>query len=789
MATSVLTRKLLRETRRLLGQIATIALVLAGGITCFISLRGTYLSLEDARARYYEDRRFADVFARAERAPESLAARIEMLPSVEIVDTRIAEDVMLPLEGMRRPAYGRLVSVPHGREPGTNALHLRRGRLPERGRDEAVVLESFAIAHGIGPGAVLPVVINGKLRDVRVVGVALSPEFVFAIRPGALADDPKRYAVLWMDRSVLAAAFQLEGAFNELTLRLQPGASEAPVRAAIDRILAPYGGTGAVGRDGQISHRVLEQELSQLAALAGMVPIVFLAVAAFLINMVLGRLIRLQRPEIATLKAVGYTNGEIGRHYLGLVTVVLLPGGMVGVACGVWLGRVVLGLYTQAFRFPVLEFQLSGSLVASALGASTVAAVLGALGAVRNAVKLPPAEAMRPPAPARYRRGLLERLRLGALFGPSGMMVLREIQRRPLRTLLSSLGIAGAVALIILGRFGWDSVTAYFEGTFRREQRHDLAVAFGKPAAPRVVGQLARMPGVVTAEGIRAVPVRVRHEHRSRDSVLMGLPEHATLRRLITRGGGYEVTVPEDGVLVTRTLGELLGLKVGDRPALEVREGERRTLRPVIVGFIDESIGLQVYGRADLVASLQGDEGAISSAVLKVDRENMADIEAALRRSPHVIDVSDAKADMERLFDMNASIINVWTFISILLASSVVFGVVYNNARISLAARARDLASLRVLGFSRREISSILLWGLAIEVLIAVPLGLWFGRYWSQQFMATVDQETFRWQVVIAPRTYALAVAVTALGAAASALLVRRKLDHLDLVSVLKARE
>ncbi|HEY3497405.1 MAG TPA: ABC transporter permease, partial [Polyangiaceae bacterium] len=650
MATRVLNRKLLRELTQLVGQIATIALVLAGGITCFISLRGTYLSLESARASYYDRCRFADVFASVERAPEGIAKRLEVLPSVELVETRIAEDVTLPIEGMPRPAYGRLLSLPAGREPGANALYLRRGRLPERGRDEAVVLESFADAHGLTPGARLPVVINGKLRDVRVVGTALSPEFVFAIRPGALADDPKRYAVLWMDRAMLASAFQLDGAFNDVSVRLQPGASDGAVRASLDRILAPYGGTGSFDRSGQISHKILTQELSQLQALAGMVPIVFLGVAAFLINMVLGRLIRLQRPEIATLKAVGYTNGEIARHYLGLVAVVILPGGLAGVLGGFWLGRAVLGLYAHSFRFPDLEFRLTGALIAAALGASALAAVVGALGAVRAAVKLPPAEAMRPPAPARYRRGLLERLRIAVFVGPTGMMILREIQRRPLRTLLSSLGIAGAVALLILGRFGWDSMTTYFEGTFRREQRHDLAVAFGRPVASRVVGQLARMPGVVTAEGIRAVPIRMRHEHRMRDSVLMGIPAEASLRQLVTRKSGETMAVPSGSVLVTKTLGDILDLKVGDRPALEAREGERRVVRPVIVGFIDEAVGLQVYARTDLVAALQGDEGAISSVALRVERERVGDIEAELRRSPHIIDVSDARADMERLF-------------------------------------------------------------------------------------------------------------------------------------------
>ncbi|HWA73985.1 MAG TPA: ABC transporter permease [Polyangiaceae bacterium] len=790
MATKALQRKLIRELARLKGQIATVALVLAGGITCFIALRGTYLSLETARVAYYERLRFADVFARAERVPEPIARRIEALPSVALVETRVSKEVTVPMVGLPRAAYGRLLSLPSGRKPATNALYLRQGRLPEPTRDDEVVaLESFAEAHHLAPGAELPVVISGRLRNLRVVGIALSPEFVFAIRPGALADDPKRYAVLWMDRGALGAAFGLDGAFNEVTVRIQPGGSEAATCAAIDRILAPFGGTGAVGRSGQLSHRILMQELSQLQALAGMVPVVFLCVAAFLINMVLGRLIRLQRPELATLKAIGYSNREVGLHYLALVVVVILPGNLLGVLGGWGLGRAVMVPYARAFRFPDLGFSLSPSLIVSALVASSVAATLGALGAVRSAVKLPPAEAMRPPAPARYRRGLSERLGLDAFLGPSGLMVLREIQRRPLRTLTSSLGIAGAVALLILGHFGWDSMTSYFEGTFRREQRQDLAVAFALPVTPRAVGELERMPGVLRAEGMRAVPVRISYEHRARDSILMGLPAVATLRRLVTRGGGAEVEVPEDGVLLTKTLGEILGLRIGDRPALEVREGDRRTIRPVIVGFIDESVGLQIYARASLVAALAGDQGAVSSVLLQVDPRETERIEAELRRSPSVIDVSDVRADLERLFDMNAATMDIWTAVSIVLASLVVFGVVYNNARIALSARSRDLASLRVLGFSRREISWVLLSGLAVEVVLALPLGLLLGRFWASRFMATVDQETFRWQVFIAPRTNALAVMVALLAAAASALWVRRSLDKLDLISVLKARE
>ncbi len=789
MIVSAIDRKLLRDIGHLKGQVITIALVLAGGLSSFIGLRGTYSSLLRSRDVYYDRQRFAHVFASLERAPEPLARRIEALPGVSSVQTRVAREVLLPIEGMPLPATGRLLSLPASGEPSTNAIYLRSGRLPERDRDdEVVVLESFANAHGLLPGHRVPAVINGKLRRLRVVGVALSPEFVYALRPGSLADDPARYAVLWMNRAPLASAFQLDGAFDEVSLLLQPGASASEVLAGVDRLLAPWGGDGAVLRKDQLSNKILTGELAQLEALAGMVPVVFLGVAAFLVNMVLARLIALQRPEIASLKAVGYTNGELRRHFAGLVAVVLLPGSVVGLLGGIWMGKVVLGLYATVFRFPDIRFDMTPGLIAAGILMSAGAALAGALMAVRAAVRLPPAEAMRPAAPAIYRRSLVERLGLTRLVGPSGMMIVREVERRPVRTLFSALGIAAALALVLLGRFGIDSLDSYLEGVLRREQRQDLAVSFARPVSPRALGEIAAIPGVRRVEGLRAMPVRVRFEHRARDTILIGLPADATLRRLIERGG-REAALPADGLLVTTKLGEVLGLDVGDRPELQIREGSRPTVRPVVAGFVDESTGLQLYAREELVAQLEGDLGALGLVYLTVDPTMTPSIEERLRRLPRVIDVSDLRAEIRRLRDMNASMMDIWTAVSILLAAIVIFGVVYNNARIALATRSRDLASLRVLGFSRREISSILIGSMSVEMAVAIPLGLWFGRLWAQLFMRSVDQEQFRWVVQMKPSTYLMAALVGLLAAAASALWVRRSLDRLDLIGVLKTRE
>jgi putative ABC transport system permease protein len=369
------------------------------------------------------------------------------------------------------------------------------------------------------------------------------------------------------------------------------------------------------------------------------------------------------------------------------------------------------------------------------------------------------------------------------------MMVLREVFRRPLRTLLSAFGMAGAVALLILGRFGMDSISYYFETVFGREHRQDLTVTFTEPIDARAAGELRRVPGVLASEGVRAVPVRAGFEQRRRDAVLLGLPDRGALQRLMTREGRAQ-SLPDQGVVITKTLGEVLGLRLGDRIDLQLREGDRRWVRPVVTAFIDESNGLQVYAPRRLVSALSRDVGAVSSVLLRVEPGAVAAVERRLQRSPKVLDIAELKTDVERLREMNASFIDVWTVVSILLAVSVIFGVNYNNARIALAARSRDLASLRVLGYSRREVSRILLGGLAVEVALAIPLGLVLGRIWAEQFMAqSVDPETFRFSTIVSARTYLLATVVALAAALASGLWVRRSLDSLDLIGVLKTRE
>jgi putative ABC transport system permease protein len=787
---SALDRKLVRDLGALAGQGVTIALVVGAGIGGFIALRSTFTSLQESRATYYERYRFGDGFAQLERAPESLAARLEAVPGVALAYTRVVEGVRIPQPGQVQSPVGQIVTLPPGGEAPLNGVLLREGRLPATGRaDEALLLDAFAERWGYAPGDTVRVVANGALRPLLVTGLATSPEFIYPVPAGgAVIPDEERFAVFWMDRAGAAPLFQMEGAFNDVVLRFNRGASEREVLAGVDALLEPYGGRGAYGRALQPSNYILEGELAQLRQFATVVPVIFLGVAAFLLNVVLSRLLHLQRTQVASLKALGYRNREIALHFLKMSSGVVVAGSLLGVGVGAWLGQAMTNLYGSFFGFPVLLWQMGWGPPVAGVAVALVAGTAGTWSALRRILALSPAEAMSPEPPARYRPSILERLGLGRLVGPSGRMVLREVGRRPLRTGLSALGIGLALGIVMVGRFSADALDFLIDEQFYRAWREDVTVSFTGPVDSRGVRELLALPGVERAEGVRVTAVRMEHGHRWRDVPLQGYPEGARLRQLID-GEGRVHPPPEGGVVLTTKLAEVLGLEVGDAVRVRLREGPAGRASLEVTGLVDEMFGLQGHMRlADLNALLH--EGPrVSQALLTVRSDLYPALEARLARMPAVADVGSRDALVGRFRAQSGELLVVMTLILTVFASIIAAGVVYNNARVALSMRERDLASLRVLGFTRREISAVLLGEMGVQVLLAIPLGVWVGIRLCEGIAGAVDPERYRLPVVLGPATYAYAIGVVLVASAASAFLVRRRLDDLDLIGVLKTRE
>ncbi|MBN1204328.1 MAG: ABC transporter permease [Myxococcaceae bacterium] len=785
----MLERKLVRDLARMKGQALSIGLVVACGVALFVASLSTYGSLRENRRAHDARTRFADVFASLKRAPEPLARRIAGLPGVATVETRIVQDVILDMEELPEPAVGRFVSIPAGRQPLLNRLHVRSGRLPEPGRsDEVLVNESFATWHGLGPGDSLVALLNGRRQRLRVVGVALSPEYIVALRPGSFLPDDAHFGVMWMEREALAAVFDMKGSFNDVVLALSSGASEPEVLRRLDALLAPYGGRGAYGRKEQPSYRYVEDELEELRVEATVLPVIFLAVAAFLLHIVVGRLVHTERTRIGTLKALGYGSVRVGLHYLEWMGVITLAGALVGIAVGVVLGRAWAGMYSIFFHFPETLYLLRPWIPLAAVGGSLLASMLGTLGAVQRVVRLAAAEAMQPPAPPVFRPSALERLLVGRLSSPQARMVVRSVARRPLRSALSALGVAAATAIILVGAFWSDAIGYLLEVQFSQVQREDVTVAFTEPVSERAERELRHLPGVTAVEGLRAVPVLVRAGGRSRRVELLGLPARSRLHPL-WGSGPRPMELPPEGLMLSERLATLLGVRAGERVRVQVLEGAWREESMEVAGVVDEYVGLSAYMEVGALNRLMAEGPTLSAALLKVDPRHEAELYARLKDTP-AVGVVTLKHAMLRVFDETfGQVLLVFSGLLTAFGAVIAFGVVYNGARILLAEKERELASLRVLGFTRREISARLLGELGLQVAVGIPVGLVLGYGLAAFSITVMGPETLRIPLIISPRTYALVAGAVMVSGALSALLVRRRLDRLDLVAVLKMRE
>lgn len=786
---SALDRKLFRDLWKLKGQAIAITAVIACGIATFVMSLSTISSLELTRATYYNRYRFAHIFAHLKRAPETLGDRLRDIPDVAQVQTRIVMDVTLDVEGLDEPAVGRLISIPDRKTASLNDIYLRSGRYIDPTRSgEVLVGESFAIAHGLALGDPITAVINGRKQQLTVVGVALSPEYILQFKPGELLPDAKRFGVFWMGETQLASAFDMDGAFNDVTLTVMRGANIDEVIRLLDNLTEPYGGTGAYDREEQNSYRYLADEIQQLKGMARIAPTIFLSVAAFLLNVVLSRVIKTQREQIAALKAFGYAKWEVGLHYLKLTLMIVAVGTVLGTTMGVYFGKGLTSLYTEFYKFPLFEYYLPLSVVVAAAGIGFAAAVIGVQASVRMAISLPPAEAMRPEPPARYKKTLMERSGLGALLSPAGRMVWRNIERRPFKAMLSSLGIAMAMAVLILGSFTTDALQYLINFQFRIAQRQDVMVTFIEPVVGGVKREMQKLPGVMQADFFRSVATRLRHEHHARRVGIMGLDGTSELFRLID-DQERPVKLPRDGLMLNTKLAELLDAKLGEEITIEVLEGQRGVYRVPVTELVTELGGLNAYMHADALHRMLQEGDHVSGAFLRVEAPKTAELYAQLKETPTVAGVSVKSAALQSFNDTIANNLGKIRSFNIFFATIIAVGVVYNSARISLAERSRELATLRVMGFSKAEVSTILLGELAILTLIALPLGMVIGYGLAYQVSLGLDTEVYRIPLVVNPSTYAMAALVVLAASLGSGLLVRRGLGQLDLVGVLKTKE
>ncbi len=782
-------RKLPRDLWTLRAQTAALAVLVLCGVAVLVSSWSSYRSLQTASKTHYDRQRMADVFADLNRAPLTLLPRLQTLPAVDTVEPRLVEDVLIDVPNQEEPALGRFVSIPADGKPRLNHLYLRQGRMPlPADIPDVLVHEAFAEAHTVRPGDALTGLFRGRRRTVRVTGIALSPEFVYALNPAVAFPDNKHFGIFWMPRPSLEKITSMEGAFNNVVLKIVPGASEIKTRAFLDALLAPYGCLGSVPRSRQLSAMLVADEIRQQKAQAVFNPAVFLLVAAFLIHIVLSRLVALQRPQIATLKSLGYRDWEIGSYYAALAGGMALVGIGPGLLAGAGLGTFYARLYRDFFRFPELPFSVSGAALGVGVLAGLVPALAGAAVSVQSVFRLTPAQALRPAVPVGFRPGLFSDVPGIRLLSPEERLVVRGLFARPGRLTMTVLGIAAAMALVINGGFWRDTLDTLVRIQFEEANREHLTVLFRDPRPPSALRELARWPGVIAVEGFRSVPVRIRVGQRVREISLHGLAAGSSMSRALTPDGN-PVAPPVSGIFLSRYFERDHGVRVGDTVELEVMEGGPRRRQAIVTGFTDDLVGNSATLRLDDLHRLMDEPPVFSSAKLRVEKGHVSPLYARLKASPQVAAVHVMTLLYQGFQETIAGMVEFFTWILIGFAVAIAAAVIYNSARVTLSERGGELAGLRVLGFSPWTTWGLLFSEVAGPVFLALLPGAGLGLFLSWLSSRLVHTEQFHFPLRLSAQTYGMGVLVITGTSMAAGIWLWRAVRQLNLVEALKYHE
>lgn len=781
--------KLLRDLRRLWVQALAIALVLACGVSILLMAFGMYTALSDTREAYYERNRFGDVFVETRRAPVTLMPEIRAIEGVLAAEPRVGGLAILNIAGRSDTAVARVLSWPESDAPLINVPILQSGAPPPPGANDAVLVNArFAEANGFGIGDRFGANIGGQRRDLSIAGTFLSPEFIYTIGPGALMPDDESFGIILMRERAVAAAFGMTGAFTNLSVRLSADANEAEVIEALDMLLEPYGGLGAHGRAQQQSDAFVASEIAQLRGMAMVVPPIFFAISAFLVGMVMSRIVALERAEIGLLKALGYSDLEICMHYLMLAGVIALGGIAIGWAAGEMMARGTALQYAQFFDFPYLLFRVPAWVYAVAGLAALVTTLVGAFRAALAAARLAPAVAMQPPAPPMFRKSALDRAMAALRLSQITVMVLRSVIRWPVRSALTALGLGFAVSSVIASSFMIDAMEEIVDLAFFQANRQDAVVVFSGDVPISALADLRALPGVLQAEPQQMHAAILHNGPLEKTIAVEARYPDPDLSRVIG-GAGQVITAQPGGILLSDRLAETLALDVGDRVAVEFLTGRRETHEMIVTGLVEQYFGLGAYVDAGFLDETFRQSPRMSVANLLIDPRALDELHAALRDMPALsglILMSDTRGAFQDTIQENIGVVNaIYASIAILIT----VGVAYNGARIQLSKRARELASLRILGFSRAEVSAVLVGETMLLALLAQPIGWLLGAWIAQALSRAFTSDLYAIPLVLRADSFAWASLVVLGASFVTVMIVRQRIDRMDLVSVMKTRE
>ncbi|NCD33598.1 MAG: FtsX-like permease family protein [Spartobacteria bacterium] len=792
---TVLTAKLFRDMRQSSGMLLAIVAIIAFGISSYVSMLGAYRNLDQSRARYYSESRMADFWIDLKKAPVDDVRQVLSISGISSIRERISFPVMVDFDGVERPVNALALSLPDIPKPVINNVVMRSGSYftPDQ-QNQVIVSEKFAKARNLTPGDRVRVLMDGQMKTLVVVGTAISSEFIYLSQPGSMMDNPGDYGVLFVKRSFAENVFDFSGCCNSIVGLLTPELRSSGAKSIFEHmkfLLKPYGLFSITPLSEQSSNQTLLSEMGGLQTMASFLPVLFLGVAAMVLNVLMTRMAEQQRTIIGTLKALGYTGKEVRGHFRWFGIVVGLTGGVSGSLLGFWLAGGMVAMYQGVFTFPHLYNELFPGLMLTGCLIALVFSVLGSLRGVRLVSLLNPAEAMRQPSPPIGEKTVLERFeRFWNALDFRWQMLLRNVCRQKGRTAVAIIAAIAGSSLVLISLGMMNSMDAMITYQFDNVMTGDYTLSFKDAVARDALRFVQNQPGVARAECLFDVAGTFINGNHSKKGVITGVQSDACLTRMFDEQGRL-VTVPPYGVAMSAHLAKQLDVKAGDTLTfVPVRGAQKRCSIPV-VAIIKSVIGLEVYGNIDWINQLMGESGVLTSVQLqgRLNHEQETAFFQTVKNMPMVQSVASIQSQKRALSTQFNQSMGSMVMVMVIFAGVIFFGAILNGALISIAERKREIATFRVLGYTPVEISQTFLRENLLTNMLGALLGLPVGYWLLVGMMTQFATDAYRFPCVVYPITWFYTLALAVIFVLGAQLIVHRQILKINWQEALSMKE
>lgn len=747
--------KLLRDLWARKGTLFALIMILATGVACYTGMAAVYQDLDNARAEYYHKYNLADFTLDLKRAPITATYKLENLPNVLRLRKRIKINAVATLPKKADPIPCVVMSLPVPKRNVINNVRMIRGMwFSNPHANEILVNQQFMQARHLQIGDRIKVRFPDEERNLLIVGIVTSPEYTFVLAPNTLAPDPGGFAIIYAPFKYLQQYSKLNGSFNQL-LGMVKNNSDIAVENTMSLLadkLDAYGVLLQTPQREQISAKILHDELVNVKKSTSFLPTIFLLVAALILNIILGRLVAQQRSAIGILKAIGYNNFAILRHYLGFGLIIGLLGGIIGIIFGYGLQYLLLEQYKTYFLIPNMHAYFYADIIIIGILVSILSALAGSLFSAYQATKLEPAESMHPPTPEIGTHILIEQIKIfWQKLSFQNKMIMRAIFRNRLRSFITITAAIAATALVFTALEFLDSMYKMGNFSFDEVQHQDYNLALRDPLGIDIIRPNAIIPGVKQIEGQLVVPAKLQSGPYKKNTEVTGLPQNNVLYTPVDKQA-RKISVSKSGLVINKTLANMLHVKTGDTIIMRPLLGNRTTTRVTIIKIITTYLGLAVYADQTWLSRLLGNSYLTNHILFKLHKN--ADVNkfiAAINKFAPIINLISTKVSKQLFFESLYKFMLFAAFIMIGFAGIIAMGAILNTAMISLNERERDVASLRVLGFTSIQVAKIFFGESILLNCLGIFLGLFGGVYLAYYASVVFSTEVYRMPLVIRP--------------------------------------